>query len=224
MGNLMAKISIKATEKEINKMMNTIKELDRIYDCKDYAIKIELDSNGVSSIYTAPISPVTNGLLATLHNTNGNVKGNIIISDSVSEIKEPFDMSLSRFMELNNALENTLDERNGWKRVFNAFASTKLAPMRCNTIDTKQAYDISMEEFLLDMDVECFYLESEIRDYDELGRTLVDLQELDIPMELESHIDYSGYAHGWNMSESCEPVGIMTHWGYLYYSEYGSKL
>jgi hypothetical protein len=202
---------------------NTIKELDSIYGCVDYEIKIELNNGKVSSICDTPLNPSENSMLILLYNIDGKMKGNIIISDGVSEIREPFDMSPLRFTKLNQAIENILDERNEWKRTFNAFASTKLAPMRCNTLDTKQAYNISMIEFLLDMDIECFYLEDDIRDYEDLGRALVDVEDLDIPDELENHIDYASYAHDWNMSDTIEPVGIMTRFGYLYYSEYGSK-
>lgn len=187
--------------------------LDTIYDCKDYEIKIELDSKGVSTICDTPVSSVTSNSLFALHNINGNLKGNIILSDGVSEIREPFDMSASSFMELNGILVNILDERNGWKRVLNAFISTKLAPMRCNKDFTNEVYGVKLEEFLLNYDIECFYLESDIRDYDELGRTLVDVEGLDIPDELENHIDYSSYAHDWNMSDTIEPFGIMTRWG-----------
>jgi hypothetical protein len=184
--------------------MNTIKELDKLYGCRNATVEIVLDRK-------------------TVYDINGNLKGHLILTDGVFEIKEPIDMNVSRFMELKQALENIFDERNGWKRIFNAFASTKLAPMSCNKNATKEAYNISMVEFLLDMDVECFYLEDDIRDYEDLGRALVDVEDLDIPDELENHIDYASYAHDWNMSDTIEPVGIMTRFGYLYYSEYGSK-
>ena len=197
--------------------------LDTIYGCVDYKIKIKLNSKGVSIVCDTPISSVTSNSLFALHNTNDILKGDIILTDGVSEISESIDMSVSMFMELCQAIENALDERNGWKRILNAFISTKLAPMNCNKNATKEAYNISMVEFLLDMNIECFYLEDDIRNYDDLGRTLVDVEGLEIPVELQEHIDYVNYAHEWNMSESCEPEGIMTRWGYLYYSEYGSK-
>jgi hypothetical protein len=205
------------------KEYRTTTELDKLYDCKDYEIKIELDSKGVSTVCDTPISSVTSNSLFALHNTNGRLYGDIILSDGEHELRESFNMSASSFMELNCILVNILDERNGWKRIFNAFASTKLAPMRCNKNATKEAYNISMIEFLLDMDVECFYLESEIRDYYSLGVELVDTYEIDIPMDLQEYIDYDAYAHDWNMSNTIEPVGIMTRFGYLYYSEHGSK-
>lgn len=202
---------------------NTIKELDSIYGCKDYAIKIELYSKGVSTVCDTPISSVTSNSLFALHNINGELKGNIILSDGKHELREPFDMSASKFMELNCILVNILDERNGWERVLNAFISTKLAPLNCNKEFTKEVYGVKLEEFLLNYDIECFYLESEIRDYDELGKELVNVEGLDIPVALENYIDYASYAHDWNGSYD-EPKGIMTRWGYLYYSEHGSLL
>jgi hypothetical protein len=184
--------------------MNTIKELDKLYGCRNATVEIVLDRK-------------------TVYDINGNLKGHLILTDGVFEIKEPIDMNVSRFMELKQALENIFDERNGWKRLFNAFASTKLTPLNCNKSETKKAYGISMEEFLLDIDIECLYLESEIRDYEDLGKELVDVEDLNIPVELENHIDYASYGHEWNMSESIEPIGIMTRWGFLYYSEHGSN-
>jgi hypothetical protein len=177
---------------------NTIKELDKLYGCRNATVEIVLDRK-------------------TVYDINGNLKGHLILTDGVFEIREDIDMNVSRFMELKQALENIFDERNGWKRLFNAFASTKLTPLNCNKPETKKAYNVSMEEFLLDIDIECLYLESEIRDYEDLGKELVERQGLDIPMELKEHIDYSSYAHEWNNSESCEPKGIMTRFGYLYY-------
>ena len=176
---------------------NTIKELDKLYGCRNATGEIVLDRE-------------------TVYDINGNVKGHIILTDGTFEIKEPIDMSASRFMEFKQALENVLND-NDWRRRFNAFVSTKLTPLNCNKPKTRQAYDISIEDFLLDYDIECFYLESEIRDYDTLGRTLVNVEGLDIPTQLENHIDYASYAHEWNNSESCEPKGIMTRWGFLYY-------
>ena len=204
------------------KEYKTITELDKLYNCKDYTIKVKLNSNGLSSIYDTPISPNMNDMLTVLHNIDANMYGAIIVSDGEHEHKEPFSMSIYRFRTLNQAINNILNDSD-WKRKLNAFISTKLEPLNCNKNATKQAFDMPIEEFLLDMDIESLYLESDIRDYYALGVELVDTHEIDIPMDLQEYIDYDAYAHDWNNSDLSEPVGIMTHWGYLYYSEYGSK-